>query len=147
LHGGYSSVYAVGNPPNDSRGWTIALKHPWQSEKLLGTVRLRDRALGTSAATFKHQVHHGRKLGHLLDPRTGWPAEGMASVTVLAPRAAVADALATAFFVLGVEAARAYCAAHPDIGAVLLPEGADGRAVFVNLMEGTQGTEKTQGTE
>ena len=48
----------------------------------------------------------------------------MASVSVLAPSAAEADALATAFYILGVEKARAYCEAHPSIGAVLLPEGA-----------------------
>ncbi len=60
-------------------------------------------------------------MPHLLDPRTGWPAEGMLQATVTAPTAAVADALATAFFVLGVEHARSYCAEHPDIGAILLP--------------------------
>jgi FAD:protein FMN transferase len=96
-------------------------------------VRLKGRGLGTSAATFKHLVHQGRKLGHLLDPRTGWPAEGMASVTVVAPTAARADALATAFFVLGTDAALAYCAAHRDVGAVLLPEGEDATPVVVNL--------------
>ena len=66
-------------------------------------VRLRDRALGTSAATFQHLEYNGRKLGHILDPRTGWPAEGTASATAIAPTAAEADALATAFFILGVD--------------------------------------------
>ena len=66
LHGGYSSVYAIGSAPGDSRGWAIALRHPWQPDRQLGVVRLKDRGLGTSAATFKHLVHQGRKLGHLL---------------------------------------------------------------------------------
>jgi thiamine biosynthesis lipoprotein len=60
-------------------------------------------------------------LGHILDPRTGWPAESLASATVLAPTAALADALATAFFILGVDKARDYCENHPEIDAVLLP--------------------------
>ena len=94
---------------------------------------MRDRAVGTSAATFKHLVHEGRKLGHILDPRTGWPAEGMASVTVVAPTGAQADALATAFFVLGVEGACAYCKQHSDIGAVLLPEGPESRPLLVGI--------------
>ena len=64
----------------------------------------------------------GRRYGHLLDPRTGWPAEGVLSATVLAPTAAEADALSTAFYVLGIERTRDYCAAHPEIG-VLLIEG------------------------
>src|SRR5262249_11557260 len=43
LHGGYSSVYAIGSAPGDSRGWGIALRHPWQLDKQLGVVRLKDR--------------------------------------------------------------------------------------------------------
>jgi thiamine biosynthesis lipoprotein len=122
LHGGHSSVYAGGSQPGDPRGWAVALRHPWKNERL-AVVRLRDRALGTSAASFKHLEYQGRKLGHILDPRSGWPAEGVASASVLAPTAAEADALATAFFILGVEKAQQYCAAHPEISAILLPDG------------------------
>src|SRR5207249_476956 len=88
LHGGQSSVYAIGSVPGGKAGWAVGLRHPWDPDRRLGVVRLRDRALGTSAATFRHLEHQGRKLGHILDPRTGWPAEGMASVSVLAPTAA-----------------------------------------------------------
>jgi thiamine biosynthesis lipoprotein len=133
LHGGQSSVYAMGSEPNDPRGWAVGLRHPWEPERRLAVLRLRDQALGTSAATFKHLEHEGRKLGHILDPRSGWPAEGMASASVVAPTAAEADALATAFFVLGMDAARTYCAAHPEIGAVLLPEGSEATPVVLNL--------------
>src|SRR5262249_22047662 len=129
LHGGHSSVYAIGTEPGDGRGWAVGLRHPWDPERRLALVRLRDRALGTSAATFQHLEYNGRKLGHVLDPRTGWPAEGMASATAVAPTGAEADALATAFYVLGVEAARGYCAAHPEVGAVLLPAGDAARPV------------------
>jgi thiamine biosynthesis lipoprotein len=99
----------------------------------LATVRLRDRALGTSAATYQHLEYQGRRLGHILDPRTGWPAEGMALASAIAPSAAEADALATAFFIAGVEPARAYCETHPGIGAVLLPEGGGSRPVVLGL--------------
>jgi thiamine biosynthesis lipoprotein len=123
LHGGHSSVYAMGSEPGTGRGWPVAIRHPWREGGRLAVVYLRDRALGTSAATFQHLEHRGRKLGHILDPRTGWPAEALASASVLAPTAAAADALATAFFILGADRARAYCTAHPEIGAVLLPPG------------------------
>jgi thiamine biosynthesis lipoprotein len=136
LHGGKSSVYAVGSPPGQRRGWPVALRHPWDPERQLAVVRLRDRALGTSAVTFQHIEHNGKKLGHLLDPRTGWPADGLASATAIAPTAAVADALATAFFILGVEKTRHYCAAHPDVGAVLLPnEDADPVVIGISAEE------------
>ncbi len=135
LQGGSSSVYAMGSTPGDPRGWAVGLNHPWQPGRSLGVVRLRDRALGTSAATFKHLEYQGRKLGHLLDPRTGWPAEGVASVSVVAPTAARADALATAFFILGADAARAYCGAHPDVAVVLLSEGPDALPVVAGLAD------------
>jgi thiamine biosynthesis lipoprotein len=123
LHGGHSSVYAIGHEPGDERGWAVGLGHPWEPGRRIALLRLRDRALGTSAATFRHLEHEGRKLGHVLDPRTGWPAEGIALASAVAPTAAEADALATAFYILGVDWTRSYCDAHPDVGAVLLPEG------------------------
>jgi thiamine biosynthesis lipoprotein len=122
LHGGHSSVYAMGTAAADD-GWRVGIRHPWRSHERLAIVRLRDRALATSAATFQHLELDGRTLGHIIDPRTGWPTEGMASASVVAPSAAEADALATAFFILGVEPARDYCACRPEVGAVLLPAG------------------------
>jgi thiamine biosynthesis lipoprotein len=133
LHGGHSSVFAVGSTPGDLRGWPVAIRHPWDPERRVALIRLQDRALGTSAATFQHLEYNGRKLGHILDPRTAWPAEGLASASVLAPTAAQADALATAFFIMGVDRARTYCDAHPEIGAVLLPEGSRARPLIIGI--------------
>jgi thiamine biosynthesis lipoprotein len=133
LHGGHSSVYAMGSQPGTSRGWPVGISHPWNSERRVATVWLKNQAIGTSAATFRHLEWQGRKLGHILDPRTGWPAEGMASASVVAPTAAEADALATAFFILGVEPARAYCESHEGIGAVLLPEDASTQPIVLSL--------------
>jgi thiamine biosynthesis lipoprotein len=131
LHGGHSSVYAIGSEPGGRRGWPVGVRHPWEPKRRLAVVRLRDQGLATSAATFQHLEYNNRKLGHILDPRTAWPAEGVASATVLAPTAAEADALATAFFILGVDKAREYCAAHPDVGALLLPAGEAARPVLL----------------
>jgi thiamine biosynthesis lipoprotein len=133
LNGGHSSVYAIGSEPGEQRGWAVGIRHPWDAERRLAVVRLRDQALATSGATFQHLQYAGRRLGHILDPRTGWPPEEMASATVIAPTGAEADALATAFFVLGVEKARAYCDIHPGIGAVLLPAGDHASPVVVGL--------------
>jgi thiamine biosynthesis lipoprotein len=136
LHGGHSSIVALGSEPGTTRGWSVAIRHPRDADCQLAIVNLRDLALGTSAATFQYLDYNGRRLGHILDPRTGWPAETVASASVIAPTAAEADALATAFFVLGVEGARAYCAAHAEIGAVLLPLGDDAEPVLLGLADG-----------
>lgn len=122
LSGGGSSVYAVGTPPGDSRGWPVEVRHPWRDDAL-ATVRLTDQGFGTSAATFQFFEYNGRKLGHLLDPRTGWPAAGTASASAIAPTAADADALSTAFFVLGADAAGEFCRPRPHVTAIMLPEG------------------------
>lgn len=124
LHGGGSSVYALGTPPNRS-GWPVAVRHPW-AKGSLGTVKLADQGFGTSAATFQYFESGGRKLGHLLDPRTGWPAAGTASASCVAPTAAAADALSTAFFVLGAAASVEYCKARPALAAVVLPDAGEG---------------------
>jgi thiamine biosynthesis lipoprotein len=132
IHGGQSSILALGRDPTDRRGWAVGVRHPWQPEQRLAVLRLRDQALGTSAATFQHLEYNGRKLGHILDPRSGWPAEGIANATAVAPTAAQADALATAFFILGVDKTQAYCQAHPEVGALLLPAN-DSAPVAINL--------------
>jgi thiamine biosynthesis lipoprotein len=132
FHGGLSSVRTIGTPPGQDRGWPVVIKHPWDLERRLGTVYLNGLALGISASTFQHFEYNGRRLGHLLDPRTGWPAEGVEQVAVVAKSAAEADALSTAFFVLGVEPTAEYCRARPDIGVVMLPTGQD-RPVTFNL--------------
>src|SRR5439155_3606134 len=54
LHGGHSRVYAIGGAPGQTRGWPIGVRHPWDQERRLGTLWVRDQALGTAAATFKH---------------------------------------------------------------------------------------------
>ena len=130
LHGGGSSVYAIGHPPNDSAGWPVAIRHPWDDGRTLGTVRLRDAGFATSAATFQHFIYNGQKLGHLLDPRTGWPATGTASASVIAPTAAEADAISTAFFVMGATAAEEFARTRPRLGGIVLPDGEDVPRVF-----------------
>lgn len=125
LHGGHSSVLARGSHAAESSGggWWIGIRHPLRPDRRLGQIRLQERALGTSGSGTQFFMHQGRRYGHILDPRTGWPAEGVLSASVLAPTAAEADALATAFYVLGPQGARQYCEAHPEIGAVLLCPG------------------------
>ena len=83
--------------------------------------------MSTSGSNIQYFRSQGRRYGHILDPRTGWPAEGLLSVTVIAPTAAEADALSTAFYVMGLEIALAWCDNHPLIGAILIPHPTQGR--------------------
>jgi thiamine biosynthesis lipoprotein len=123
VHGGQSSLFALGSPPGQLGGWwEIALRNPFEPATPLGVLRLRNRGLGTSGGAFQHFEAGGRVYGHIIDPRTGEPATGPASVTVVAPTAAEADALSTAFFLLGSEAAAEFVASHPDVGVVIVEQ-------------------------
>jgi len=123
--GGLSSVYGLGSPANDDRGWLIGIQNPYDTKRRLATVRLRNRALGTSGASQQYFEAGGRRFGHVLDPRTGWPADSLASASVLTHDAATADALATALYVLGLDKAADFCQNHPDIAALLVLKPGD----------------------
>jgi thiamine biosynthesis lipoprotein ApbE len=96
------NIYALGNPPGRDF-WKIGIQHPRERDHLLGHLELRDCAVATSGDYERFFTVNGKRYSHILDPRTGWPVEGMVSVTVVAPDATQADALSTSVFVLGEE--------------------------------------------
>jgi len=146
FHGGQSSVLARGTRAGtpvpsgqDVGGWSVAIPHPLRPDQQLAEIPLKNRALATSGTGVQFFRHKGRRYGHILDPRTGWPVEGVLSATVLAPTAASADALSTAFFVMGPAATREYCKSRPEIGAILLsaaPGGAEVEMTAIGLGKG-----------
>jgi len=125
LHGGKSSIRCRGlqklQCPDD--GWSIAVRHPEQSERILGTLHLHNQSLGTSGPANQFFYFKGKRYGHIIDPRTGWPTDGMLSITVLHPQAGWADALATGLYVLGVERAIEYCQLNPDTAMIAILPG------------------------
>jgi len=127
LSAGSSSIRAIGG---GSGGWTVGVRHPAHKEKRLAVARLRDAALSTSGAEEQFFEYGGKRYGHIIDPRTGWPAGRVASVTVIAQSAAVSDALATAFYVGGPELAAGYCDAHSGVMVLMLETGADRPIIF-----------------
>jgi FAD:protein FMN transferase len=83
------------------RPWRIAIQHPRQPEQLLAIIPATDQAVVTSGDYERFFLAEGRRYHHLLNPHTGFPANACRSVTVVAAEAMLADALATAAFVLG----------------------------------------------
>lgn len=124
FHGGQSSVLARGTHRDmPEQGWSVGLRHPLRPDRRIAQFFLRDQALGTSGSGTQFFQHQGKRYGHLLDPRSGKPAEGVYSATVIASTAAQADALATAFYVLGPEAALQFCQARPDLALLMVCPG------------------------
>ncbi len=135
MHGGHSSVIARGNrlTTDGKTGWTVGVVHPLRPKQRLAEVTLRDKAIGTSGAGSQHFYHQGKKYGHILDPRTGQPAEGVLSASVICQSAADADALATAMYVLGVDRCGEFCEQHPETGAVIVTRGRRAGSVDVHM--------------
>jgi len=133
----YGSVNAggdmalVGHPPQ--RDWRIGIRHPREPERLLATLVLRDGAVVTSGDYERYFDVGGERYHHLFDPRTGYPARGCRSVTVTAPDAAYADALATAAFVLGPERGLALLEQWEGVDGLLV--AADGRVLVTTGLQ------------
>ena len=109
LNSGGSSVLALGaDPASESDGWPVG----FGEEETYRTFPLRDASLGGSGIAVKG--------AHLIDPRTGKASERTGRTWALAPTAAQADALSTAFFLMSEDNVAALCTAHPAIGAALV---------------------------
>ncbi len=117
LHSGQSTVLTRG-AEGPSRPWRAGLRDPLDPRKALGDVRLTGGALSGSAARL-----HGE---HIIDPRNGRPARLHVAAWALAPSAAMADALSTAFMVMSEAEIDAYCGTHEGIGAAVAASTAEG---------------------
>ncbi|MDF1838234.1 MAG: FAD:protein FMN transferase [Planctomycetota bacterium] len=100
--------------------WRIAITHPRKGQKPVALVPLSNVCLVTSGDYERFFVLEGRRYHHILDPRTGRPARGCISASVLAPDAAFADALATAMVVVGPEEGLKIIEALPRVEALLV---------------------------
>ena len=116
------TAYALPGP--DGRGWRVAVEQPEEGPRRIArVVTLLNHALSTSGNHRNFIVLAGRRAGHLLDPRTGRPPDRTERTWALAPSAAQADALSTAFFLMADADIAALCAAHPQLGAALAGPG------------------------
>ena len=84
--------------------WKVAITNPLNKQKTIAVFPLNDGAVVTSGDYEKYIELDGKKFAHIIDPRTGMPTSGIISVTVFAPKAELADALATSIFVMGITA-------------------------------------------
>jgi len=99
--GSGSSIYGMGAPPSEPRGWRINIKNPWSPSKTAVELYLKDESISTSGSYEKFFRAEGRIYAHIMDPRTGYPAQGSVSVSVVAPRTIDSEAWAKPYFVNG----------------------------------------------
>ena len=93
-------IYALGT--FEGRPWKIGVQNP-RGDGVIGVLELTDRAVVTSGDYERYFEKDGTRYHHIIDPRTGYSAEGFASVTVISDDPMIADAWSTALFVMGRE--------------------------------------------
>lgn len=140
IHGGTSTISAIGTPPEDD-AWHIALIKPesdpafpyyveekktqteYQSQDLLTVVPLVDQSLSVSAIWGKSFQSDNRTMGHVIDGRTGQPAQGHWIAGLVCGNTTDSDALSTAMLVDGFEAINAIQSIHPQARWLLVNQG------------------------
>lgn len=85
----------------DGQEWNIAITDPKDKTKTIGWLNISNRAVVTSGNYEKYVEFNGVRYSHIINPKTGMPAQGTKSVTIICPDAELADALATSVFILG----------------------------------------------
>jgi thiamine biosynthesis lipoprotein len=130
ISAGRSSIYAIGTPPSEPRGWHIVLPNPRDARKTVWDLYLKNESMSTSGTTEKFFVAGGKTFSHLMDPRTGNPVQGMLAVSVVAPKTIDSEAWTKPYFVLGREWATRHkpkefrvflCEDRTEIACVSLP--------------------------
>lgn len=124
------NVQALGTKPDGSL-WRVGLQDPADERALFATLELADKAVITSGAYERNFEQNGVVYHHIIDPRTGYPAEsGLSSVTIVSDDGTLADGLSTALYIMGKESAVEFWRSHrDDFDMVLL---ADDGAVTVS---------------
>ena len=100
ISGGGSSIYAIGTPPNE-QGWKVDIKNPRDPSKPVESVLLKDESMSTSGTYEQFFRAEGHLFSHIMDPRTGFPAQGMLSVSVITPQTIDSEAWAKPYYILG----------------------------------------------
>jgi thiamine biosynthesis lipoprotein len=101
VSGSASTIYGLGAPPAEPRGWRVGIKDPRNSRRTAAEVFLKDMSLSTSGSYEKFFRAEGRAWAHIMDPRTGFPAGASGSVSVVAPRTIDSEAWAKPYFING----------------------------------------------
>jgi thiamine biosynthesis lipoprotein len=113
------NIYCLGT--NHRAPWRVGVQDPFREGKVLDELVLADRAVATAGDYQQYVEINGRRYSHIVDPKTGYPAQsGIVSATIIADDATASDALSTACVVLGLEKSRKLLSRFPEMKAILV---------------------------
>ncbi|QIA08783.1 FAD:protein FMN transferase [Draconibacterium halophilum] len=106
----------------DGTYWKVAITNPMNKDKAFALLPIKNSAVVTSGDYEKFVKFNGIRYTHIIDPRTGYPAHGIISATVFAPKAELADALATSVFVMGIDVGLDRINQLPQIECIIIDD-------------------------
>lgn len=112
INAGGSSMYGLGAPPDEPRGWRVVIRDPKDANRHVAELFLKDTSMATSGNYEKFFRVGRRTYSHIMDPRTGYPSQGMYSVSVIAPRGIDSEAWTKPVYIQG----RQWAAKHLPTG-------------------------------
>ena len=106
----------------NGKPWTIGIAHPDFAELPFSTLEVTNLSIATSGNYEKFVMINGKKYSHTINPKTGFPAHGIKSVTVISPNAEISDALATPITILGTEKGLTLINQLKDIECIIIDD-------------------------
>jgi thiamine biosynthesis lipoprotein len=103
ISAGRSSIYGLGAPPSEPRGWRVTIPDPRRRAGNAAEFYLKNMSMSTSGSSERFFTAGGRTYSHIMDPRSGYPVQGMLLASVLAPKTLDSEAWTKPCFVLGRE--------------------------------------------
>jgi thiamine biosynthesis lipoprotein len=114
--------------------WSIGIQHPRESKNFLARISVSDMAVATSGDYERFFIYEGKRYHHIFNPQNGFPTDDCQSVTVLCKEGMMADALATAVFVLGPEKGYTLCQKLEGIDCLIVDQ--EGKIIFTPGLKG-----------
>lgn len=121
---GSGDMSTWGHQPNGTL-WTVGITNPLHRDTLFAVVPLRKPAVVTSGSYEKFVVFNGKRYAHIINPKTGYPATGVSSVTVFGPSAERANGFSTSMMVLGKSAGLKLIRQYPDYQYILITDAGE----------------------
>ena len=123
------NIYAM-NPPAGKKFWDVGVRKPGSGSEIISKLDLVNKGVATSGDYERYFEHAGKKYSHIIDPRTGWPAEDLTSVVAVSKTATEADVFSTAVSVLGPRGAEMFAWKDKSLGFLLVGKDGEKRSCF-----------------
>jgi thiamine biosynthesis lipoprotein len=123
------NIFAMSPPPGED-GWVVGVRNPSKTGSPVAYVKIVNMSIATSGDYERFFEVGARRLSHILDPRTGYPAREASSVSVVSPSAVEADALSTAFSVLSEDEVAGIAEKLGHTGVFIMRNKGDGVSIF-----------------